>query len=474
MRWFLPASVVALFAARFCAGAMRGPPADGDLAWQAWLGARILSAGKLPVGLGAETFSAAGSPWLPQEWLFSLATAIAQRFGIASALYLAVALCGVLALAIVARRAAAGGASPLGTTLCVLFAGIAMVDSFGVRAQVAGWSFVSLFTSLLESEASWVLCAALVVLWANVHAGAVIAPVLACAWSIGLAVRDRRAGLDVVRAATTSVAVAVAVGLNPFGFGLVAYAAALVRSPIKDFIREWQPTSFADASFVWGALPLLAGVAVWALFEGRRAPQRLCVTAVGLALMASAARNIPVFALIAAPYAALGFARVLRRIGLAGDAPRPRLAAAAAACFVLLAGVTGFRLWRAPAPENGTVDLIDRLAGLPGSHRLLCQDYAWCGAAVGKPGIRVFLDGRADPYPPRVWTAAFRVAHRSAGWQDDLRQFGVDSIIAERSTRLGAALGRSERWHASAIAGQYVLFVRSAARSRRDTSFMGV
>jgi len=462
-----------LFAARFCAGAMRGPPADGDLAWQAWLGERILSAGKLPAGLGAETFSAAGSPWVPQEWLFSLATAIAQRLAIASGFYLAVALCAVLALVIVARRAAAAGASPLGTTLCLLFAGIAMVDSFGVRAQVAGWPFLAGFTSLLEREASWLLCAALVVVWANVHAGAVLAPVLACAWSIGLAVRDRCAGIDVVRAATTSAAVVVAVGLNPFGFGLVAYAAALVRSPIKDFIREWQPTSFADAAFVWGALPLLAGVAVWALFEGRRAPQRVCVTAVGLALMVAAARNIPVFALIAAPYAALGFGRVLRRIGLAHDAPRPRLAAAAAACLVVLAGVTGFRLWRAPAPENGTIELIRRLARLPGPHRLLCQDYAWCGAAVGKPGIRVFLDGRADPYPPRVWTAAFRVAHREAGWQADVRQYRVDAIIAERTTRLCAALERSERWHARANAGRYVLFVRSAARLRGNTVIGG-
>jgi hypothetical protein len=350
----LPASVVALFAARFCAGAMRGPPADGDLAWQRWLGEQILTSGKLPTSLGAETFTAAGSPWLPQEWLFGILVAVAQRFALAPVFDLTVALCAVLALAVLARRATAAGASPLGTTLCVLFAGIAMVDSFGVRAQVAGWPLLAIFVSLLECDASWLLCGAVVVVWANVHAGAVLAPVLAAAWSAGLAVRDRGLRDAALRASFVAVVTVFATAMNPFGFGLIAYAVGLVRSPIKDFIREWQPTSFGDASFVWGALPILAGAAVWALFEGRRSPQRLGVVAVGLVLLGTAARNIPIFALIAAPYAAAGFTQALRRLGVAHAVPRPQLAAAGALCIALLAAVTATRVWRMPDARAGS------------------------------------------------------------------------------------------------------------------------
>jgi len=462
LRVALPASVVALFAARFCVAAMRGPPADGDLAWQRWLGEQILTSGKLPTSLGTETFSAPGSPWLPQEWLFGIFVAVAQRFALAPAFALAVALCAVLALALLARRATAAGASPLATTLCVVFAGSAMLDSFGVRAQVVGWPLLAIFTTLLERDASWLLCAGVALVWSNIHAGAVLAPLLAAAWSAGVGVRDRGPSRDAVRASLVAVATLFAVAMNPFGFGLIAYAASLIRSPIKDFIREWQPTSFADASFVWGALPLLAGVAVWALFEGRRAPQRLCAVLVGLALLGAAARNIPIFALIVAPYAALGFTRVLRRLESARGAPRPLLAVAAAICVTLLAGVTEMRLWQRTNAPAGSAQLIAQLAALPGTHRLLCQDYAWCGVAVGAPRIRVFLDGRADPYPLRVWDAAFRIAHGSAGWQAALQSYGVDAIVARRDTRLSTALRRAARWRTAGTSGSYELFVLRA------------
>ena len=433
------------------------------MAWQRWLGEQILRTGTLPTHLGTETFTAAGSPWLPQEWLFATLAAAAQRVALAPAFDLAVASCAVLALALLVRRAAAAGASALGTALCVLFAGVAMLQSFGVRAQVVGWPLLVLFGSLLERDASWLVCGAVVVVWANVHAGAVLAPVLAAAWAAGVAVRDRVLSRPVVRASVAAAATLVAVAVNPFGFGLIAYAVALMRSPVKGFIREWQPASVADVSFAWGALPLLAGVAVWAVSDGRRAPQRLCAAAVGLALLLAAARNIPLFALIVAPYAALGYTRVLRRLGAADAAPRPQLAVAAALCMVMLAAVVSVRMWCAPVRPVASTALIARLAALPASHRLLCQDYAWCGAAVGEARIRVFLDGRADPYPLPVWDAAFRIAHRNAGWQQALRSYRVDAIIADDDTKLGAALRRSDRWRTAGRSGAYELFVRHPA-----------
>ena len=436
------------------------------MAWQRWLGESILRSGTLPTRLGAETFTASGSAWLPQEWLFATLAAAAQRAALAPAFDLAVASCAVLALALVVRRAAAAGSSALGTSLCVLCAGVAMLESFGVRAQVAGWPLLVVFCSLLERDASWLLCGAVAVAWANIHAGAVLAPVLAAAWAAGVALRDRALSSGAARAALVALATLFAVAVNPFGFGLIAYATALVRSPVKDFIREWQPASFSDASFVWGALPLLAGTAVFASFEGRRSPQRLCAVALALALLLAAARNIPLFALIVAPYAALGFTRVLRLAGGARSGLEPRLGTVAAACVFGVAGAGAVRMWRAPAAPAGGSALIARLAALPGPHRLLCQDYAWCGAAVGDARIRVFLDGRADPYPLRVWEAAFRIAHCSAGWQQALQAYRVDAIVAARDTCLGGALQRSDGWHTAGRSGSYELFVRRSPPQR--------
>ncbi|MDQ6925763.1 MAG: hypothetical protein M3154_05960 [Candidatus Eremiobacteraeota bacterium] len=456
----LTAAVLALFAARFGVAAMHDPPSDGDLAWQRWLGERILSSGTLPTRLGTETFSAAGSPWLPHEWLFGILTAAAQRVALDRVFDLAVALCAVLALTIVARRAAAAGASAFATTLCVLLAGVAMFDSFGVRAQVVAWPLLAAFLALLEGGAWWLPVAAVTTVWANVHASAVLSPVVAVAWAAGVAVRDRFRGGDVVRASVAAVAAFAALAINPFGFRLVTYAASLVGSPIKGFITEWQPTTFADASFTFGALPLLFAAGAWMWIDGRRSPQVLCVLAVGLVLMVSASRNIPIFALVAAPYAALGFTRLLGSPAAAHDGRRERVTSIAALCVVVLAAVTAVSMWRTPNAPDDTGTLIARLAAETGTQRLFCQDYSWCGAAVGRSRIRVFLDGRADPYPLPVWRAEVRIAHALAGWQQTLLSYGVDAIIAERRSPLGDALARSDRWVPTASAGPYALFVR--------------
>jgi hypothetical protein len=464
----LTASVIALFAAKFGVSALHDPPSDGDLHWQRWLGERILSSGTLPTRLGTETFTAVGSPWLPHEWLFSTLAAAAQRVGLTGAFGLAIAACAVLALVSVARRAAAVGASRFATTICVLLTGIAMLDSFGVRAQVAAWPLLSAFLALLEAEASWLLLAAVTVVWANVHASAVLAPVLAAAWTAGLTLRDRFRGPGAVRASVAAVAVLAAVAINPFGLRVIAYAASLVHSPIKDFITEWQPTRFSDASFTYGALPLLLAAAAWAYGGGRRSPQRLCALAVGLALMMSASRNIPVFALIAAPYAAVAFTRLLGRTAEADAARRARMTAVAALGIAVVAVLTAVLMWRAPKPPDDTGDLIARLAVAPGDHRLLCEDYAWCGAAVGKPRIRVFLDGRADPYPLPVWQAQLRIARVRPGWQQSVSSYGVDAVIAQRRSALGAALAHAAGWTTAAWAGRYALFVRRSEVSETD------
>src|SRR5579884_2778256 len=89
-------AIVAVFCARFLMGAWFYAGHDGDLAWQQWLGAYILHAHHLPQHLGHETFTAPGSPWVPQEWAFSVAVAWFSAHGRFSVL----AVLSVLAAAI--------------------------------------------------------------------------------------------------------------------------------------------------------------------------------------------------------------------------------------------------------------------------------------------------------------------------------------------------------------------------------------
>ena len=52
---------------------------DGDLYWQRWLGDLLLRTHQLPDVLGSGTFTAPNAPWVPQEWVFSLAVALAMN-----------------------------------------------------------------------------------------------------------------------------------------------------------------------------------------------------------------------------------------------------------------------------------------------------------------------------------------------------------------------------------------------------------
>src|SRR5579864_5371399 len=96
--------VIAIFAARFIMSALYYQGHDADLAWQQWLGNYVLHAHHLPGKLGHETFTSAGSPWVPQEWAFSVAVAwsiAAKRF---AALAIATTVAAVLALVLTAYR----------------------------------------------------------------------------------------------------------------------------------------------------------------------------------------------------------------------------------------------------------------------------------------------------------------------------------------------------------------------------------
>src|SRR6185437_11515598 len=110
--------VVVLWGGLFAVLGLLMPPGDGDLWWQRWLGETILATHHLPTALGPETFSAAGAPWIPQEWLLSVLVAVTMNHGMFVFLRLAVSAIPVtILLAIVARSR---GRCPLEAVAIVL------------------------------------------------------------------------------------------------------------------------------------------------------------------------------------------------------------------------------------------------------------------------------------------------------------------------------------------------------------------
>lgn len=467
-RWFLPGVVLAALAGANATGTVLLPPSDGDLGWQHWLGIQILQSG-LPHALGAESFAAAGSRWVPQEWLFSALLADAGAHGLTRLFALAVGLCSALALACVAFRCARYGAHPVAIALVLVLADVAMSEALGVRVQAVAWALLAAFLLVLELPGRYRWAAVIVAAaWANVHASAMLAPALAAAAAFGSAFRDRRAA---VHDAALALLCTGAVCATPLGTALPEYAVTLMRSPIRHWIREWRPTSITDPAFALGALPLIL-LAALAVARSPRSRTRALAIALPFCYLAFAAvRNVPLAAIACAPLAAGTLTDLLP--SLASFRPFPGRAFATLAIGTALgaAVVTTAAAARAARDERPLV-AIRELARSQGHHRLLCEDFAWCGPALDTGRIAVFLDGRADPFPLRVWTEYDAVIHVRPEWRAVVRREAVDAILVRRGDRLDRA-ARDSGWRIAHDASIRLLVHPSVARHSKTITFHG-
>lgn len=459
---------IALFAARFAVAALTYPPGDGDLLWQRWLGLTILRDGRLPHALGAETFTAAGAPWIPQEWAFSVAVALAGP-GVPAVLFaLTLTACAIAALALVAGRALRRGATPVAAAIVTLFVGMALLQSFGLRAQILAWPALAALLWLFDLESPWLWAAVpLVAVWANLHASAVLAPALAAVAACGVAFEDRRWSPRLQRRVVLACALVGAVCATPLGIALPGYAVALLRSPIRSAITEWHPTSAHDASFLLGALPLLAGACVWGLGARDGRWKDACIFGACAWLMFSAARNIPLFAIAAAPLIApaLG-AAIGRRSPASAPAVRAERWEAVAVPLIGFAGagaIVALLVAQRPAVDTHLPYASAAvLAHDSSEHRVLCEDFAWCSVFLEHHRAAVFLDARCDPYPQDVWEDYLAIARVRGDWRTRLDRRGVDAVIAHRDGALAFALGATPAWRIAQRDASFVLYVRGA------------
>jgi len=457
--------IVAVFSARFLVTAIAFPEVDGDLGWQRWLGAQILELHRVPRALGNETFTAAGAPWLPQEWAFATLAALA-RSGVLWYLFAgAVAACASAALLLGAYRAVRRGASARAVPVTTTFAGIALLGSFGVRAQVVAWALLALYVLLLDLETPWLwLSVPVAALWSNFHASAALAPVLAAAAAAGSALDEGRFGPRARVLAWLTLASLVAICCNPAGWDLPVYALDLLTNPIKAYIIEWKVTDLGEWTFAWGALPLLA-LAAWVGTRSIRKWSDALVFGGFAVLMLEAARNIALFGIIGAPIVALALSRAIPWFAAETDEPAARRPWLLPAFALALTLAVALYLVRSSGRVETTLatKALAALERVPGNHRLYCGDFAWCGFAVGEPRVAVFLDGRADPYPLAVWEDFLAIARLESGWRERLAARRVNAIVAGRDSPLDQALTRTPNWRAVFSDPRYRLWLLNSA-----------
>lgn len=412
------------------------PAVDGALDWQRALGDRVLQQHALPTTLGAATFTAPDARWIPHEWIFATLWALAARPNLEALFRIGCAVVAFCAVLIDAYRGRA--AAPRSNLIALVLVTMAIFPAFGLRAQILGWPLLALVLLALESgpSRSW-LVIPIAVIWDNLHASGLIVPAVVFIYGVGRVVTERRREAlfsTLLLAAGTALASAA----TPFGFAYLAFAAAWSINPATSLVSEWQPISVATLPIFIAPL-LVVGILVAGECRGARLSwsQRL----LSLALFGSAlmhVRNIPLFCITVGPWAALALSVILPREA----APAARMSRSDRGLIGLAAASTIFLAFAGARMSNSYPDNVSpAVAELVARHRetrVVCEDSSWCSRFAGTPQIRVFIDGRIDAYPARVF-ADFRqmVSGDSA---PVLAHWKVDAVLARANSALARSL----------------------------------
>lgn len=401
--------------------------------------------------------TAAGEPWILPSWLADLAAyGVHQALGL-SWLVVAYSLVSVAAVWIVARLVS----GPVLVRLAVLVPAVVTVANRGhTRPEVLTLLGVAVALALLRRDrrhpgaVRWVIPAAVV--WANLHAGFVLAAVLV---ALDLAGRllERR-GEPLRHHVTTLLGVAAGVALlNPYGPRLWAYPVETLRlRSLEVFILEWQPLTSAPTLLLM-CVSVVAVTAAGVVLSRTRPPFGDLLTLVVFgALAVSALRNAALFCLVAAPVAGDAWRAVeARRADLVPAVPRWLPAATVAAAALLLAV-------RLPALSPGALEAsIARTtpATLVAERRPaepVFNSYTY-GGWLTWVGVPTAIDGRSDLFGDERMLAYLATVRAEAGWPVHLEAQRICSLLLTEGTPLLDAAAAAGWQRAGAADGAVLL-----------------
>ncbi len=449
--------------------------ADPDFWWHLRAGQSIIETHSVP---RVDVFSGtvAGQPWVAHEWLSEVF--IYALFTLGSFLALILACSAIVTLAFVFVYARSDG-QPYVAAFAVLLAALASAPTWGVRPQVISLLLTSVFLFVLERWRAdlgdhkgrpyiWILVP-LMVLWVNLHSGFALGLAIIAVYLFG-AIVDRVTqppnhpttqppNHPTTQLALIFITCLLVVPLNPNGATLYIYPfETLTSHAMQTYIQEWFSPDFHLTEFqpfAWLLLATLAAVGM----SGKRVSltQTLLLVVFGYAALRSS-RNIPLFAIIAAPIMAEHVWRLVAARGwtaaLEGNAPTTRRMAALNWALLLVIFAAGVARVGMVAANQSAVErakfpaaAVDFLQAQKVTGTIY-NSYGWGGYVIWRlyPGARVFIDGRADVYGD-AFIEQYLAAYRGeASWKPTLERYNIRTILIEPDAPLTAQLAQDAAW----------------------------
>ena len=486
---------------------------DGDTGWHIRTGQWIASNHMVPMR-DLFSYSKPDGVWYAWEWLSDLLFAWLNAHGGLAAVALMALLIISTTFSIVFRLARRNS-NAIVAILITMVAAAASSIHWLARPHLFTLLFLALFYAALEriragqTKYLWILPVA-TALWTNLHGGFVVGIVTIGAYGVGELLKAALCVNNVADAATRrdaclaakryflcAFACLAASLLNPYSYHLHVHLFEYLRDPYaSQHIQEFLSVSFHHpiAVLFESMLLLGAGVVFWSLRRRSYIEAVLIVAFAHGALLA--ARNIPLYTIVAAPPIAAMMAEWLaafpnfetatwlRATVRKFNSSAARLtdtdligrwhvlsAAAVAVVAALLFAPHPPRAFRPEFdPKNYPAAAVARISrhelGLRVPAHIFTSDQ-WGDYLIYRlyPRIRVFIDGRSDFYGADFEQKAVDALTVKDGWEATLARFGVDAVLLPPGAPLSGALKISTNWRLVYDDGVALVFCTTAAQS---------
>lgn len=462
---------------------------DPDFWWHLRTGQSIVETRTIPRA-DIFSFTNAGRPWVAHEWLSEVS--MYALYALGSFPTIIIAFAAIIALTFAFVRARMPG-KPYVAAFALLLAALAIAPTWGARPQMLSLLLTSVFLYLLDKRRDWLwTLPLLMILWVNLHSGYALGLVIIAVHLFGeiveyLASRftfhasrspsplPPRSLAPLRQLAIIFILCFVAVVVNPNGATMYVYPfETLTSRTMQAYIQEWFSPDFHQFEFQPFAWLLIGTLAAMA-FAGKRVSltQTILLAGFGYAALRSA-RNIPIFAIIAAPILAEQLWHLIETRGWANALSSTRarvtrgmaivnwivllLIVAAGAARVAMVVSNQRAVERAKYPA-AAVDFLQaqKISGA------LYNAYGWGGYLIWRlyPETRVFVDGRADVYGDAFIEEVYLKAYRGgADWRAPLDQYDVRIVLVEPTAPLTVQLSREAEWKKVYADDQAVIFTR--------------
>ena len=427
---------------------------DGDVSWHIATGQWILDHGTIP-RTDPFSFTWAGRPWVPIEWLAEVIMAGACRIAGYSGIA-ALATAALIALHGVIYFNAVRFVRPWTATGAIVLMDVVLIPMMLARPHLLAWPLIAFWTWLMlrareQGRGPPLIASLLMVLWANLHGSFAIGLVIAGAFGLEalLVSPDRkRAFRDW---AIFGAACLAAVFVNANGPEGVLHPLRIANLQMLPLIDEWKPSSPKVTPFFF----LILAATALMIWRGRPAlhPVRWPLLGFLLLMALLQVRHQAVLAIVAAMLLPTGFGKE----AAASPSRLPWIAAAAGLALVAVRTIMPISL---PQNEANPWALI---AAVPPElrSRPVLNGYSMGGPLILK-GIRPYVDGRGDMYGDELVVGYKRITQGDpTAFNDAVGRWDIRwAILPYRYKKLNALLASTPGWRLIYKDGSGQIYVR--------------